>query len=153
MPPCSVETFVWTSSRRMLTESLLHRKPISKTSVLITTSPKNVTVARRASGATGTHLPVHGVSGMTGVGKTIALTGLGHDPDIKAHFLHGVLFMAVGAKATVGRLTSELCKIMRGTGAVDSAKKVQSSKSLSDAVSIAAIWFHGKRIMFLIDDT
>lgn len=121
-----------------------------KSFVLISTSSKVVTVARGAS--TATHLPVHGVSGMAGVGKTIALIGLGHDDDIKSHFADGVLFMTIGANATVGHLTSELCKIMRVTGAIQSAKEVQSAKTLADAVSNAAIWFVGKRILFLIDD-
>lgn len=41
---------------------------------------------------------------------------------------------------------------MRVTGATTSAAAVQSSKSLADAIAIAAVWFHGKRILFLIDD-
>lgn len=97
-------------------------------------------------------LPVHEVSGMPGVGKTIALIGFGHEDDIKEHFVHGVLYMSVGATATVGHITSELCKILRVTGATTCAAEVQSSKSLADAVANAAIWFHGKRILYLIDD-
>lgn len=123
-----------------------------KSSVLISTSPSNVTVARGASGARRASLPVHGVSGMAGVGKTTALIGLGHDDDIKAHFLDGVFFMSIGASASEGHVIIELEKIVRVTGSRTAATKVQASKSLADAVSNAAIWFHGKRILFLIDD-
>lgn len=122
-----------------------------KSQVIISTSPRHVTVARGAS-TTGVQFPLHGVSGMAGVGKTIALIGLGHDDDIMSHFRQGVLFMRAGATATVRHLTSELCKIMRVTSASTSADEVKSSKSLADAVSNAAVCFHGKRILFLIND-
>lgn len=89
---------------------------------------------------------------MPGVGKTLSLIGLGHDEDIRNHFEDGVLYMCVGAAATVGHVTSELCKIMRVTGANTTAAEVQTSNTLADAVSNAAIWFHGKQILFLIDD-
>lgn len=61
-------------------------------------------MARGAIGAVRAKLPVHGVSGMAGVGKTTALIGLGHDDDIKTHFKDGVLFTKAGAFATVDRL-------------------------------------------------
>lgn len=89
---------------------------------------------------------------MTSVGKTISLTGLGHEADIQDHFQDGILYMSIAASATVEHVTSELSKIMRVTGATTSASKVQSSTSLADAVPKAAFWFHGKRILFLIDD-
>lgn len=123
-----------------------------KSLVLISTSSRPVTVARGASSATGAQLAVHGVSGLAGVGKTVGLNAPGHDVDIKNHFVDGVLYMSVGATATAGHLTRELCKIMRVSGASTSTEEVQSSKSLADAVSNAAVWFHGRRILFLIDD-
>lgn len=89
---------------------------------------------------------------MAGVGKSIALIALGHGAETKEPLQDGVLHMCIGAAATVGHITSELCKIMRVTGADMKAADVQSSKSLSDAVTNAAMWFHGKKILFLIDD-
>lgn len=89
---------------------------------------------------------------MAGVGKSTALIGIAHDRDIREHFVHGVLFLSIGVAATVGDVTNELEKIMRFTGAATHADKVQSSASMADAVSKAAIWFRGKRILFLIDD-
>lgn len=89
---------------------------------------------------------------MPEVGKATAHIGLGREDDIKTHFAHGVLYVSVGASATVGDVASELCNIMRVTGATTSAAGVESSKSLTSAVTNAAIWFHGKKILFLIDD-
>lgn len=123
-----------------------------KSSVFISTSPRTVTVARGASRAARAQLPVHGVSVLAEVGKTTALIGLGQEDDIKTHFKDGVLFMKAGATATVDDLTGELCKIMRATCACTSAAELESSKSLADAVAGAARWFHGKQVLFLIDD-
>lgn len=76
---------------------------------------------------------------MADVGKSIALIGIAHDRDIREHFVHGVLFMSIGVSATVGDVTKELEKILRFTGATTHADKVQSSASLADAVSNAAV--------------
>lgn len=95
---------------------------------------------------------IHGVSGMTGAGKTISLIGLGHDNDVKDRFVHGVLYMAIGPNATVEHIANQLNKIMRVTGSTVSAMEVAASRSLSDAVAKAAVWFQGKRILFLVDD-
>lgn len=132
--------------------SFVAPKADPKSLVFISTSPRHVTVARGSSTCSGAYLPVHDVSGMTGVGKTTALIGLGHDDEIKEHFVDGVLYIRVGASATMGDVTSELSEIMRVTGATTSATAVLSSKALADPVSNAAIWFRGKRILFLIDD-
>lgn len=59
---------------------------------------------------------MHGVSGLAGVGKTISLIALGHDEDIKAHFIDGVLYMTIEGNAINGQVADELNKIMRVTG-------------------------------------
>lgn len=96
--------------------------------------------------------PIQAVSGVGGVGKTTALIGLGHDPKIRAHFVHGVIFMPLGAAASETSVAKELVKIVNLTEGFSKAFEVDSASSLSEAVSRAAMWFHGKRIMFLIDD-
>lgn len=123
-----------------------------KSTVFVGTDSGRITVARGASRPQGTLPPVHGASGMAGVGKTTALIGLGHDEDVQAHFNDGVLYMSIGASATVGHVTTELWKMMRVTGATTSAAAVKSSKSLADAIAIATEWLREKRILFLIDD-
>lgn len=89
---------------------------------------------------------------MAGVGKTTALIGLGHDPEIRAHFTDGVLFLSLGANATEDSVINDLVKIMDFTGAVSKAFAVEAASSLAEATSFASNWFHGKRILFLIDD-
>lgn len=88
-----------------------------------------VTVARGAS------FPLHAVSGMAGVGKTMALIGVGHGENIQEHFKDGVLFMSLGAEADVEKISGELEDIMRATGATSSAAAVNSASSLAEAVS------------------
>lgn len=114
--------------------------------VLHSTNPNNVTVARGAIS------PVHGVSGMSGVGKSTALVGLAHDSKIRDNFVDGILYVEVGAAATEKDIALTLSKIMRVTGATWSADEVKSASSLDTAVSDAAIWFNGKCILFPIDD-
>lgn len=125
--------------------------------------------------ARGAPSPVHGVCGMAGAGETTALIGLAHDRKIKDQFVDGVLYVSLRANTAAEHIMAELSKIMRVTGAVSSAKemqslalklhetkrtsgaesgayKKQSSSSLAAAISYAAIWFQGKRILFLVDD-
>lgn len=89
---------------------------------------------------------------MAGVGKTTSLKGLGHDSEIRAHFKDGVLFLLLGAQATEETVIDQLEVAMPATGATSSAEKVKAATSLAKAVSIAAIWFQGKQILFLVDD-
>lgn len=91
---------------------------------------------------------MHGASGMAGVGKTFALIALGHDKEVRGHFKDGVLFMSLGANASVGHITRGLSKIMKFTGARASADAVERQTSLAKVVEDAALWFLGKRIFF-----
>lgn len=121
-----------------------------KSAVFISTSPQPVTVVRGVSSPGRENLPVHGVSGMPGVGKTIAIMGLGHDDEIKAHFADGVL--CSGAKATAGDLTNNLAAIMRAAGSVRDAAEVEPSSTLVDAFESVTQWFQGKEILLLLDE-
>lgn len=95
---------------------------------------------------------VHGVSGMSGTGKTSALSALAHDPDIRCAFPDGVLYIKLGRDATEEEVLCELGLVMLFTGAHDTACEVGNANSLSDGVSNAALWFCGKKILFLLDD-
>lgn len=114
----------------------------------------NITSSNRIIAARGAEMPeiVHGASGMTGVGKTTALIALGHDRDVQDHFKDDVLYVSLGADASVEHITRGLCKIMKFTGARGSADAVRKQKDLTVAVEDAAMWFLGKRNLFLIDD-
>lgn len=89
---------------------------------------------------------------MAGVGKTTALIALGHDSDVRDHFSDGVLYLTLGADATMESISRCLSKIMRFTGANASADRVEHGKNLTQASENAALWFLGKRNLFLMDD-
>lgn len=117
-----------------------------KSLVLNSIVSNHVTVSRKAA------FPVHGISGMAGVGKSTALVALGHDADIREYFADGVLYMSLGANATKHHIACELNRIMRATGAKEGVLKDESTASLASAVAEAALWFQSRRILFLIDD-
>lgn len=117
------------------------------------TTSRSVIVARGASksgvghGASGAGV-VHGASGMAGVGKTMSLIALGHDEAVQSHFRDGVLFIRLGADASVTQITGNLAGIMRFTGATHSAAAVRNETNLENAVSGAALWFRGRCHLF-----
>lgn len=119
-----------------------------KATLLKSTSSNSVIAARGAA----TSAVVHGASGMAGVGKTTALIALGHDKDVRSHFCDGGLFMTLGADVSVNQITDRLARIMKFTGARGSVAAVQNEIDLETAVNEAALWFQGKRNLFLVDD-
>lgn len=94
--------------------------------------------------ATGAERPatVHGAAGMSGVGKTISLVALGHDKAVRDQFRYGVLYMSLGADASVGHILHSLADIMKFTEAKVSAAAMRTE--LTEAVTDAAHWFRGK---------
>lgn len=114
--------------------------------VFLSMATNIVTVARGAKS------PTHPVSCMGGVGKTTALIGLGHDSEIRARFVDGVIFFSLGAAVSEESVTQKLVKVMDLTGGRSKAFEVKSASSLSDAVACAATWFLGKRLLLLVDD-
>ena len=102
----------------------------------------------QVAAAVGVMKPTHGVVGMGGVGKTIALQGLAYDIDIRDRFIDGILYMSLGQDANVQKVMDEICRIMRITG----AHVAESFISLRELIEEAAMWFSGKRCLFLVDD-
>lgn len=90
-----------------------------------------------------------GVSGMPGVGKTSALIALGHDRTVRARFPDGVLYLPLGNDP---KIAEELANIMQRTGAKARAATVRNETNLMRAIEEAALWFQGKRHLFLLDD-
>lgn len=119
-----------------------------RSALLSSASSRPIIAARGAAGSA----TVHGASGMAGVGKTTALIALGHDDAVRKHFSDGVLYMSLGADASVEQIARSLSKIMKFTGARASAAAVRNQTDLSEAVEDAAIWFGGRRNLFLSDD-
>lgn len=94
-----------------------------KSLVFMSTNSNRAAIATGARKVDAPHR-LTAASGLTGSGKTLALIGLGHDGDIKHHFEDGVLYLSIGAAAFLEHITSELNKIMRVTGATESASNI-----------------------------
>ncbi len=102
--------------------------------------------------ATGQINSAHGVVGMAGVRKTIALQGLASDKDICQRFPDGIQYISLGQEATVQTAVQGIARAMTMTGASASVATVETSTSLSEAITHAIRWFQGKMCLFLIDD-
>ncbi len=102
--------------------------------------------------AAGALNPAHGVVGMAGVGKTIALQGLAGDKDVRLRFPDGIQYVSLGQTASVQTAIQEIARVMRLTGATKSVAPVETSTSLREAVDYAFRWFQNKKCLFLVDD-
>lgn len=91
-------------------------------------------------------------SGRGGVGKTCALRGLTTDPDVKEKFLDGTLYVPLGNDATEATVIKGVETIVDLTGNGRLAQRLRSLKSVEEATNKAAIWFKGRKCLFLIDD-
>lgn len=133
-----------------------------RSELLSSTASQRVIVARGAASRMGNRTEVigsavrssfvSGATGMAGVGKTTALIALGHDEAVRRHFRDGVLYLTLGAGASVKSITLGLATIMKFTGARKSAETALKKEKLAQAIEDAAIWFQGKCNLFLIDD-
>lgn len=123
-----------------------------RSAVLSSTTPSSVVTAHGAPDEEAYTSRVHGVSGMAGVGKTIALIEIGRDEAVRSLLNDGVLLIRLGAEVTEKLIIERLAEIMRVTGAKNSAAAVQEKIKLADAVSGAARWFRGRCNLFLVDD-
>ena len=95
---------------------------------------------------------VVGVAGMGGVGKTTALAGIAHDPDVRDIFSSGVYFLTVGKDATSAKLVKELKEMIRRSGGERWCEKIDNNGGLGSAVRITSSWFRGRQALFILDD-
>ncbi len=102
--------------------------------------------------AAGVMKSVYCITGMAGVGKTVALRGLAHDKYVRSRFPDGVIFMTLGQGATVQVVIRGLAKILSFTGGKSTAAVVGNCTSLLDAVDYTARWFQRRVCLFLVDD-
>lgn len=92
------------------------------------------------------------VCGMGGVGKTCALRGLSHLPEIYEAFPDGVFFTLLGKDANVQDVINGLAVIMAKRNDLERAERIRECKRLKDAVDIAKFALSGVQCMFLFDD-
>ncbi len=86
----------------------------------------------------------HSLVGMGGVGKTIAMTGLATQPDIKARFSGGIYFLSRGQEAKTVDVIEEIAIAVEKSGGIQYYEKVKSQQSAAEAAGIAAEWFWTK---------
>lgn len=119
-----------------------------RAALLSSTTLRSIIAARGARSSS----TVLGVSGMAGVGKTCSLIALGHDKAVRAHFHDGVLYIPLGADASMKRVISSIVEVMQFTRATASAAAVKNHTDLTEAIKDASLWFKGRRNLFLVDD-
>lgn len=96
--------------------------------------------------------PVLGVSGMGGLGKTVALLGLGWEADVRERFHDGIYFMRFGKEAEVLDVIAELTMVVRNSGGLQCAEDIKRTTKVYEAVQIASLWFRNRTALFLLDD-
>lgn len=96
--------------------------------------------------------PVLGVCGMGGIGKTIALTGLGWDDDVRQRFKDGIYFMRFGMDADDGVVRTQLARLVRAALGELKAREIETSVSAEDAAEQVALIFKNRKVLFLCDD-
>lgn len=93
-----------------------------------------------------------GVEGMGGIGKTVVLTALGWEPDVRARFPDGVYFLQLGMDADDKQLRLQLAHAVRLSGGKNTADRIEETDSASEAAELTAGWFKGRTVLFLCDD-
>ena len=113
--------------------------------------------SRRSTGSMqGPYAPVTdvlGVDGMGGVGKTTALIGLAHDPDVRETFsAGGIYFLTIGKDATPECIVACLKEIVRSSGGKRKSEEIDVNGSLESAMRSTSSWFATRKVLFICDD-
>ena len=90
--------------------------------------------------------------GMSGVGKTCAITAVGNDSDVKECYFGGVYFLSFGQGATDGDVISKVANKVEESGGHLLAEKIRNENNLSSAIEKGQSWFSGHKCLFICDD-
>lgn len=96
--------------------------------------------------------PIIVVCGMVGVGKSVALRGLGSLQDVKRKFNDGVIYIYLGRNSSLLDLNRKLEDVVSKCGGVDEADQIRKNENFEFTSSVVHKWFQGKNCLFLIDD-
>ena len=95
---------------------------------------------------------VTAAQGMSGVGKTCAVTAVGNDGDVQKYYSGGVYFLSFGQDATDGDVMSTLANKVEESGGHQVADKIQNENRLSSAIEKGRSWFSSHKCLFICDD-
>ena len=104
----------------------------------------------RTVGAVGAR--VTAAQGMSGVGKTCAVTAVGNDSDVQRCYSGGVYFLSFGQNATDGDVVSKVADKVEESGGRLLADKIRNENILGSAIEKARGWFSGYKNLFICDD-
>lgn len=94
-------------------------------------------------------IAVHGISG---VGKTSALKVIGNHDGVQKLFPDGVYWLQLSSFATDLVLVAQIANTVAASGGRRVSEEIRSSNNLSSAVRIAKNWFHGHKVLIIVDD-
>lgn len=91
-------------------------------------------------------------AGMSGVGKTCALRGVGLEKDTTSRFPDGILYMTLGAESGKAQLIQNIADFVGRSGGYKKSEQVRYENNLVKCINLAAQWFQGRICLFLVDD-
>lgn len=92
------------------------------------------------------------VNGVSGVGKTCALKGIGNHERVKKRFWGAILFIKLGQDIGEQKLREKIAEKVKKTGGNETSKKILVAESFKEAIDIAGEWFEPHHCLFLFDD-
>ena len=93
------------------------------------------------------HTALAALHGLPGVGKTSLAITLAHDPEIRAHFCDGILWVGLGPRATVLPQLGRWKELLGGDAA-----DVEQLTSLQDLAIMLRSLIGTRRMLLIIDD-
>jgi NB-ARC domain len=90
--------------------------------------------------------------GMGGLGKTCALKGIGHEDDVRHRYSGGVYYVSIGQDVTDEGIVRQVSDIVKAAGGKLAAPEIFLCNTAAEATRKAALWFAGRRCLFLCDD-
>ena len=95
---------------------------------------------------------VAAAQGMSGVGKTCAVTAVGNDEEVQRYYSGGVYFFSFGQNADDGDIIQQLADKVETSGGYQLATSMRSESALNSVVEKGQGWFKDRRCLFICDD-
>ena len=80
------------------------------------------------------------------------MQGPGTEADVHDTFSDGTYYISIGQDANLVAAITAVAAVVKASGGVVNYKEIREEQTLANAVSSAAEWFKGRKVLFLIDD-